>query len=67
MHINVWGYMEILPELLLIIVLCALHASAQIQKAGKYFSCVIHYNKFTFVSIVEQNKTFKRYQPWVLP
>lgn len=44
MHINVWDYTKILLEMPLIIVLCVLHASALIQKVGKYFFFVIHYH-----------------------
>ena len=44
MHINVWGYTKIKLEVPLTIVLCALHASALIQKFGKYFFFVIHYH-----------------------
>ena len=44
MHINVWGYTKLLVKMPLIIVLCALHASALIQTVGKYVFFVIHYH-----------------------
>ena len=52
MHIIVWGYTKILVKMPLIIVLCALHASALIQKVGKYVFFVIHYHIVYFAWIL---------------